>query len=911
MKGIINKEALISYLECPHRCFLKLTGQKGKKTDYSKFESERADEYRLKARKRIEEKLLPGRSSRRGITILNKRSDVSIVFNLNIRQGPYQILIDAMTFEDSNVNFCTPLFFIHRNKINANDKLLLGIIHRILLDAKTESTNYGRIFHGEYFTNVKVHFTRKLTSQATKMLNSVKSLLEFEDAPVFNLSKKCTQCEYSSHCLQLALERDDLSLIRNMSAKEIDKLNNKGIFTINQLAYTFRPKMVSRKGFCDKPKHFHSLKALAIRDKKTYVVDGFDIRDEGASIYLDIEGIPDRDFFYLIGMVISDGEAFRYEHLWSDNEEDEEKTWRRLLDFFSNMDEFTIYHYGSYDSKFIKKMCRKYDVKERFAEKIQESMVNVLNVIYYFVYFPTYENDLKSIGNYLGFTRKSEIQTGLQSIVARVTWEENRQERLKKNLIKYNEEDCILLKLVADVVKHLIHRNEDAPISLGSIVRTDDIPNNYPNLYKKIDFYFEEFDKINDRAYFDYQRSKVFFRTNKAVKRSNIRKAQKLKNKAGLKKLKINQIVTYKRPTKCIYCGLGWPYLNVKIDKIVYDLKITKHGIKRWVVCNKCGIYKCRDRQRKGCKKVFSVPNSFRYNRYKFGKILCGYVIYLAVHHNMTLRSISAQLFDLFGYTISHGSILQIRNNASNDYLPTYNGILKSLLKSRLIHVDETPVLTKEGKAYIWILTNFEQVYYFFTKTREGTKAKELLSDFRGVLVSDFFALYDSFKCPQQKCHIHLIRDINDELKKNPLDKQLSKIATGYKDLFSPIVDTIDRFGLKQYHLNKHKKQVHKFYKKFIDLEYSNLPATALQKRFDKHREQLFTFLDYDGVPWNNNNAEHAVKPIVKTRLKKSGLATEKSMNEILVLLSIRETLKLRGHNVFQFFISGKKEIEK
>ncbi len=31
---------------------------------------------------------------------------------------------------------------------------------------------------------------------------------------------------------------------------------------------------------------------------------------------------------------------------------------------------------------------------------------------------------------------------------------------------------------------------------------------------------------------------------------------------------------------------------------------------------------------------------------------------------------------------------------------------------------------------------------------------------------------------------------------------------------------------------------------------------------FDIHiiENKLFTFLDYDGVPWNNNNAEHAIK---------------------------------------------------
>src|SRR5215831_11045296 len=38
---------------------------------------------------------------------------------------------------------------------------------------------------------------------------------------------------------------------------------------------------------------------------------------------------------------------------------------------------------------------------------------------------------------------------------------------------------------------------------------------------------------------------------------------------------------------------------------------------------------------------------------------------------------------------------------------------------------------------------------------------------------------------------------------------------------------------------------------------------------------QLFTFLDHDGVPWNNNNAEHAIEalgfslPVVKVNRKR------------------------------------------
>ena len=46
---------------------------------------------------------------------------------------------------------------------------------------------------------------------------------------------------------------------------------------------------------------------------------------------------------------------------------------------------------------------------------------------------------------------------------------------------------------------------------------------------------------------------------------------------------------------------------------------------------------------------------------------------------------------------------------------------------------------------------NLEEVVYYYTETREGDFLQELLREFRGVLVSDFYAAYDSINCPQQK----------------------------------------------------------------------------------------------------------------------------------------------------------------
>jgi hypothetical protein len=124
--------------------------------------------------------------------------------------------------------------------------------------------------------------------------------------------------------------------------------------------------------------------------------------------------------------------------------------------------------------------------------------------------------------------------------------------------------------------------------------------------------------------------------------------------------------------------------------------------------------------------------------------------------------------------------------------------MLKRLCKGRLLHVDETSISIKEGNGYVWVLTSMEEVIYFYTPTRERGTIQSMLKTFSGVLVTDFYAVYDAIDCPQQKCLIHLIRDLNDELLKHPYDDGLKRIVGDFADLIKPIVETVDRRGLKR-----------------------------------------------------------------------------------------------------------------
>src|SRR5437868_2992248 len=49
--------------------------------------------------------------------------------------------------------------------------------------------------------------------------------------------------------------------------------------------------------------------ALAIRERKIHIVGSPELKLQGTPVYLDVEGLPDRDFYYLIGLRIGIGES--------------------------------------------------------------------------------------------------------------------------------------------------------------------------------------------------------------------------------------------------------------------------------------------------------------------------------------------------------------------------------------------------------------------------------------------------------------------------------------------------------------------------------------------------------------------------------------------------------------------------
>lgn len=908
MPILVSNTLITDFVNCRTKAHLKSKGGTGERSDFERLEAALSDEYC----KRAEDHLMRLHSD---TTVCNNPHSLpaalakgfSLITNANTFLTGTAVHFDALVRTSPPVALppfdYVPYLFLRHEKIPAPAHPLIGFCGAALKSLLGRPVRSGIIIHGPDLKASRVGL-EKLIPKVINMVGTIADLGNREEPPVLRLNVHCSVCEFRNHCHALAVKADDLSLLRACKEKDVETLKKKGIFTVTQLSYTFRPRRRRKLVASTKPPKFHlPLQALAIRTNTIHIAKKPSLPDTPTRIYLDIEGIPDRNFYYLIGVLICSGETRHFQSLWANEQSDEGAAWHAFLAIVNQYSHYAIFHYGSYDSRWLTLMHKRYGGDQDLIARVQASMVNVLSLLYAQVYLPTYSNDLKSAASYFGFRWSHPSASGLQSIVWRYQWETAKSESTKNDLIRYNQDDCSALKVVTDALMQISQRGDCAiDGTSAAVVNAEEIKREHPHKIGRNPFYSPDLEFVNKCAYFDYQRERVYVRTSEGVSKS-----LKRKSKALQRQHKVNQKICCDRPAACPYCKQTRIHRHGPRSsfKTVYDLRLVKGGIKRWIIKYESTRYICSH-----CRRTFHSPAYLALDGSHFGHTLRAWCIY----NNIALRQSHGQIADgldlIFGYTFYNTLPSDFKKDAAIYYRPTFNSLMDRILNGKLIHVDETKVSLRGGIGYIWAFTNLEEVIYIFRPSREGDWLKDFLRSFCGVLVSDFYTAYDSVDCVHQRCLIHFMRDINDDLLQHPFDADLKKVGQWFTATIRPIVETIDRFGLKQRHLNKHKALAEKFVRDVLESTLTSDVAKGYQRRIRKYQGKLFTFLDYDGVPWNNNNAEHAIKRFAFLRNVIGGSSTEAGIQEYLTLLSVFETTRLRGIRFLPFLISGETDID-
>jgi hypothetical protein len=415
------------------------------------------------------------------------------------------------------------------------------------------------------------------------------------------------------------------------------------------------------------------------------------------------------------------------------------------------------------------------------------SGVNLLTHIFAQIYFPGFSNGLKDTAGALGFKWAEAGFSGLNAIAWRCQWEEMRDTMLKERLTTYNAQDCEALSLVANTMSQLAVRLEegDEPGKLAVVkADADEFPKR--SKWRTFESTVSGFEYINAAARWSYQRDRVYARSGKI----------KLKSKKRLPRKKffsrVEQVIVWRSSRSCPKCNRIFCLKDAVRSRTLQEILFGRHSLKRRLVRYVFQTYLCR-----GCGSVFGIPERFRVSR-KYGWNLIAYFFYQVVDLNVPQNTVVRSFNRVFGFELNRSTLNNLKIRAALYYEPTKQQILDRLIRGGLVHADETRANIKGKSAFVWVLTSFREVVYILSDSREGEIIQKLLVDFKGVLVTDFYTAYDSIKCPQQKCLIHLMRDLNDDVLSNPFDEQLKKLVTGFGDLLKPAVETVDRYGLKK-----------------------------------------------------------------------------------------------------------------
>jgi predicted RecB family nuclease len=890
-----------AYLKCPTKCFLRSQGEAGVGNTYADWVRDQNESYRSDGVKRLMAVAAPdecviGPPGTEDLKTAQRRLAVDVVLRTQSLEAHLHAIERVPSEGRGKPAQFIPIRFIFANKLSRDDRLLLAFDALVLSEVLGREVGLGKIIHGDDHATLKVK-TSGLIGEVRKRLDKIAALLSASAPPDLVLIRHCAECQFQAACRQKAIEKDDLSLLERMTPKVMRKYRKRGIFSVNQLSYVYRPRRHKRSAHA--PIAFNiELQALAVRTGKIYLHVPPSIPQNSVRLFLDIEGLPDRDTDYLIGLEVCDGDQVTKHSFWANSPDEERKIFSDCIAVAARYPDAPIFHYGSYEPHAFARIAKQYAMK---CDWFTKRLVNVNASIFGKVYFPARSNRLKDLGAFVGSAWGVPDSTGLQSIVWRRRWEESQDDKYKELLLAYNRDDCNALRLLTTELQRFVQ---------GAKARQDvefaNAPkHNSTSTGEGIHYIFEN---ILKAAHSEYEQKRICIRPSNTddVSEVEAKPRRRVGHSRRILHSRAGKIIRVPRKRNCPRDTTHKLVPSGKMSTHSYlDLTFTRSGCRKTLVRYVGMMARCAT-----CRTYFSPSVIRRWLGRTYGHGFQAWMVYQHIALRLPYRAISQTTEALFSEPLRISSICGFLKHFAHEYGPTEERLLQRILQSPFVHADETKINVKGMNQYVWVLTDGKHVIFRRTETRESTLIHTMLMGYGGVLISDFYGGYDAVACRQQKCLVHLIRDLNEDLWKNPFNREYELFVGAVRDLLVPIFRDIDEYGLRKRNLHKHCKAVDRFYRTTIARGQSECEIVEkYKKRFTRYRDSMLRFLDEDGLPWNNNTAERAIRHLAIQR-KISCSFSESGADEYLRLLGISQSCRFQGKSFLRFLLSGEKNVD-
>ena len=287
----------------------------------------------------------------------------------------------------------------------------------------------------------------------------------------------------------------------------------------------------------------------------------------------------------------------------------------------------------------------------------------------------------------------------------------------------------------------------------------------------------------------------------------------------------------------------------------------------------------------------------------------------------LTLGKVQSNLLETYGITMSEPTILKLEKWVADRLKGDYEKLREQIVNSSVVNADETGFRINGTNGWLWVFVSVMCSYYTVSPTRDHTVPEEVLAGFEGFLGRDAWKPYDVINCKGHQLDLlHVNRWLERAEVKHRIEPrtllssksakltkpgrppgQIIAFTDGIRSILKRAIEYTESDPAPLIpEREPAKRAFQEEMSTFLAREWTNADTKRISKELRKRLDMLFTFVEHEGVPWHNNDAERAIRSGVLHRNVSGGRRTWTGAGIFQVLLSVYETTKKRGERFLE-----------
>ena len=291
----------------------------------------------------------------------------------------------------------------------------------------------------------------------------------------------------------------------------------------------------------------------------------------------------------------------------------------------------------------------------------------------------------------------------------------------------------------------------------------------------------------------------------------------------------------------------------------------------------------------------------------RFGHNLVAWVCYLKQRMRLPFGKIKELVHEQTGLQISSGELVAMIQHTAAKGKDAGQQLAVAICNTRAVYADETSWREGGRNGYVWVITTANGLSLFaFAFSRATAVIEELLPNYAGTLISDFYAVYNFIGANRQRCWAHLKRDIR-ELREKFAEKHpdIGPWTAALEQTYSDARNFVEKHPdaskqLRQQMASSLDACLHRLSERWLHVR--DHPASTMCQRVRRHEDELFQFVRQAGIESTNNRSERVLRPLVIARKISGGTRSETGTAALMLLHSLATSWAARGLSVLDSF---------